>query len=61
MVPRGEVGLIFVSVGRSIQINGQPLLSPEVQAGVLGAILMTTIMGPIGLSWVLGRAKGEIK
>jgi len=61
MVPRGEVGLIFVSVGRSIQINGHPLLSAEVQAGVLGAILMTTILGPIGLSWVLGRAKGRIK
>jgi len=59
MVPRGEVGLIFVSVGRTIQINGEPLLSPEVQAGVLGAILLTTILGPIGLSWVLGRHKGH--
>jgi Kef-type K+ transport system membrane component KefB len=61
MVPRGEVGLIFVSVGRTIKINGEPLLSPEVQAGVLGAILLTTILGPIGLSWVLGRDKGSAK
>jgi Kef-type K+ transport system membrane component KefB len=61
MVPRGEVGLIFVSVGRSIQVNGHPLLSAEVQAGVLGAILLTTILGPIGLSWVLGKTKGEVK
>jgi hypothetical protein len=61
MVPRGEVGLIFVSVGRTININGKPLLSPEVQAGVLGAILLTTILGPIGLSWVLGRGKGRVK
>ena len=60
MVPRGEVGLIFVAVGRGIEINGQPLLSAEVQAGVLGAILMTTILGPIGLSRVLGKAK-EVK
>jgi Kef-type K+ transport system membrane component KefB len=61
MVPRGEVGLIFVSVGRTININGEPLLSPEVQAGVLGAILLTTILGPIGLSWVLGKPKGQNK
>ena len=60
MVPRGEVGLIFVAVGRSININGLPLINAQVQAGVLGAILMTTIIGPIGLSWVLGRTK-EVK
>jgi Kef-type K+ transport system membrane component KefB len=59
MVPRGEVGLIFVSVGRTISVNGKPLLSAEVQAGVLGAILLTTVFGPIGLSWVLGRRKGR--
>ena len=59
MVPRGEVGLIFVSVGRTIKIGGEPLLGSEVQAGVLGAILLTTILGPIGLSWVLGRHKGH--
>jgi Kef-type K+ transport system membrane component KefB len=57
MVPRGEVGLIFVSVGLTIKINGEPLLSPEVQAGIVGAILLTTIFGPIGLSWVLGKSK----
>ena len=59
MVPRGEVGLIFVAVGREIKIAGEPMLSDEVQAGVLGAILMTTILGPIGLSWVLGRKKKQ--
>lgn len=61
MVPRGEVGLIFVAVGRDIQINGKPFLSPEIQAGILGAILLTTILGPIGLAWVVGRAKDGIK
>jgi len=56
MVPRGEVGLIFVAVGAGLKINGKPLLGPEVQAGIVGAILLTTILGPIGLSWVLGRS-----
>lgn len=55
MVPRGEVGLIFVAAGSLLTLNGKPLLSQEVQAGILGAILLTTVVGPMGLSWVLGR------
>lgn len=55
MVPRGEVGLIFVTVGAGLQLEGHPLLSPEIQAGIVGAILLTTIIGPIGLSMVLAR------
>ena len=53
MVPRGEVGLIFVAAGAQLQVDGHALLSPEVQAGVVGALLLTTIVGPMGLSWVL--------
>ncbi len=56
MVPRGEVGLIFVAVGAQMRLGGQPLLSPEIQAGVVGALLLTTIAGPVGLSRVLGKA-----
>jgi Kef-type K+ transport system membrane component KefB len=55
MVPRGEVGLIFVAVGAQMQFQGQPLLSAEVQAGIVGALLLTTIAGPVGLAWALGR------
>lgn len=53
MVPRGEVGLIFVATGAQLQLNGVPLLSADVQAGVIGALLLTTIAGPVGLGWVL--------
>jgi Kef-type K+ transport system membrane component KefB len=53
MVPRGEVGLIFVATGAHLQLNGAPLMNPEVQAGVIGALLLTTIVGPVGLAWVL--------
>jgi Kef-type K+ transport system membrane component KefB len=58
MVPRGEVGLIFVAVGSTLGAGGQSLLSPEVKAGVVGAILLTTIAGPVGLSWSLKRKDG---
>jgi Kef-type K+ transport system membrane component KefB len=57
MVPRGEVGLIFVAAGAHLTLKGQPLLSAQVQAGLVGAILLTTILGPIGLGRAL-RQKG---
>jgi Kef-type K+ transport system membrane component KefB len=57
MVPRGEVGLIFVATGSALTLGGGPLLSAEVQAGVVGAIVMTTILGPIGLGLALKRAE----
>jgi Kef-type K+ transport system membrane component KefB len=59
MVPRGEVGLIFVAVGSQMQLHGAPLLSQEVQAGIVGAILLTTMVGPMGLAWVLRERKPQ--
>lgn len=50
MMPRGEVGLIFVAVGASLNI-----LTPSVQAAVVMAMLLTTILGPIGLDRLLRR------
>ena len=53
MVPRGEVGLIFVAAGTQLMLNGSPLLSAQVQAAMVGAILLTTLAGPIGLARAL--------
>ena len=58
MVPRGEVGLIFVAVGSSLRLGGEPLLSADIQAGIVGALLLTTIAGPLGLGWALRRLRG---
>jgi Kef-type K+ transport system membrane component KefB len=52
MMPRGEVGLIFVATGAQLQV-----LSGAVQAAVVAAMMLTTVMGPIGLSWLLGRRR----
>ena len=59
MVPRGEVGLIFVATGAQLQWQGAPLLGPELQAGIIGALLLTTVAGPVGLGWVLSRGGSE--
>lgn len=53
MVPRGEVGLIFVATGSTLVLSGKPLLEPYVQAAIVGALILTTVLGPIGLGWVL--------
>jgi len=53
MVPRGEVGLIFVAMGSTLTLAGQPLLMPQVQAGVVGGLLLTTMIGPVGLGLAL--------
>ncbi len=55
MVPRGEVGLIFVAAGSQLRLGGAPLLGPELQAGIVGALLLTTLAGPLGLARALGQ------
>lgn len=57
MVPRGEVGLIFVAVGSQLALGGKPILGPGLQAGLVGALLLTTIAGPVGLGIVLRRKR----
>ena len=57
MVPRGEVGLIFVAAGSQLQLDGRPLLSAGIQAGIVGALLLTTVAGPLGLGRALRRGK----
>ena len=60
MVPRGEVGLIFVAAGSQLRLGDAPLLSPQVQAGLIGAILLTTLLGPIGLGRALRRDASKV-
>jgi len=44
-----------VAAGSTLAIGGKALLSPEIQAGIVGALLLTTMIGPMGLGWVLRR------
>jgi len=57
MVPRGEVGLVFVATGSGLSLGGGPLLSPAVQAAVVCAIILTTVAGPLGLNRALRAGK----
>jgi Kef-type K+ transport system membrane component KefB len=48
MMPRGEVGLIFLGLGRQDQI-----LSPALESGILLAVIGTTFLAPVLLRQVL--------
>lgn len=54
MVPRGEVGLIFAELGRSAGI-----LTPEVYAGLILVIALTTLLPPFALKFFYRRIPAE--
>jgi Kef-type K+ transport system membrane component KefB len=55
MIPRGEVGLIFASVGTGLTLNGAPVIGPSTYAAVVLMVMVTTLMTPPVLSWTLAR------
>jgi Kef-type K+ transport system membrane component KefB len=59
MVPRGEVGLIFASIGAGIVVGGRPLLDTGIFPAVVLMVLVTTVVTPVGLRWMLGRGTNK--
>jgi Kef-type K+ transport system membrane component KefB len=51
MIPRGEVGLIFASIGKGLGV-----VSEGVFSAVVIMVIVTTLITPIGLKWSLARA-----
>ncbi|HEB58245.1 MAG TPA: cation:proton antiporter [Gammaproteobacteria bacterium] len=50
MIPRGEVGLIFVELGR---VSG--IFNNEIYAGLVIVIALTTLLSPLMMKWFYGR------
>jgi Kef-type K+ transport system membrane component KefB len=55
MIPRGEVGLVFASIGSGLAVAGRPLLDAGTFSAVILMVLVTTVLAPIGLRWALAR------
>lgn len=55
MIPRGEVGLVIAGIALQ---HDPPLLSQSLYAEIIGMVMATTIIGPIGLErlYHLGRS-----
>lgn len=51
MVPRGEVGLVFLGIGRSIGVVSEAIFSALVLV-----VIATTLITPIALKWTLAKS-----
>lgn len=63
MIPRGEVGLIFASIGASLMLPAvsgvsEPVISPATFGAVVIMVIVTTLITPLALKWSLGKGKG---
>lgn len=55
MIPRGEVGLIFASVGAGLTLDGVPIIAPSTFSAVVLMVIVTTLVTPPALKWSLLR------
>lgn len=58
MIPRGEVGLIFAAIGKSLTLNGEPVIDGGTFSAVVIMVILTTLATPPLLKWALA-GKGE--
>jgi Kef-type K+ transport system membrane component KefB len=55
MIPRGEVGLIFASIGRTLHIGGERVVDDAVYSALVVMVAVTTLVTPPLLVWRLRR------
>lgn len=53
MIPRGEVGLIFASIGAGLTLHGQRVIDDAVYSAVVMMVALTTLLTPPLLVWKL--------
>lgn len=56
MIPRGEVGLIFASIGLSLYIGSEEIVTPGIYSAVVIMVIITTMMTPPILTWAFQRS-----
>jgi Kef-type K+ transport system membrane component KefB len=61
MIPRGEVGLIFASIGASLMLRGERVISAPVFSAVVVMVALTTLITPPLLVARLRRAAKPAK
>ena len=55
MVPRGEVGLIFATMGATLTLGGRPVIAPSMYSAIVIMVIVTTLVTPPALTWSIGR------
>jgi len=56
MIPRGEVGLIFASIGAQLTVKGEKVVDPQIFSAVVVMVIVTTMVTPPVLKWTLARS-----
>ncbi|MCC6932910.1 MAG: cation:proton antiporter, partial [Deltaproteobacteria bacterium] len=51
MIPRGEVGLIFIGIGSTMLIDGVPVVDPATFGSVIIVVVVTTMITPSLVKW----------
>ncbi len=46
MVPRGEVQLVYATLGTGLLLNGRPVVGTETYAAIVAVVLVTTLVAP---------------
>jgi Kef-type K+ transport system membrane component KefB len=59
MIPRGEVGLIFASIGLTLVVRGERIIDAAIYSAVVIMVMVTTLITPPALKWSLGRRAGN--
>ena len=59
MIPRGEVGFIFASIGTTLYLEEQAIVPPTVFAAAVRAVILTTLAAPPLLSARLRAKQAE--
>lgn len=57
MVPRGEVGLIFASIGTQLTVKGAQVVDTRIFSAVVVMVIVTTMVTPPVLKWSLNRKR----
>lgn len=55
MIPRGEVGLIFIGIGAAMRLHGHPVVDPATFGAVVIMVIVTTMVTPPLITWRFGR------
>ncbi|MBP2675294.1 MAG: Na+/H+ antiporter, partial [Deltaproteobacteria bacterium] len=59
MIPRGEVGLIFASIGATLMLGGERIIGTTTYTAVVIMVIVTTLVSPPLLKWSFHR-KGRV-
>jgi len=60
MIPRGEVGLIFASIGLGLTLNGERIVDEGIYSAVVIMVIFTTLVTPPALKWSLERGARRV-